>query len=133
MNSSFAVMIAAALIILGSCSHATDANGNDNGTIEKASSVISQSIAVKGGSSVTFTLRASWPNSCGQFSHADVGQAGSLYSIKIFGKQPADAVCAQVLSSFTTSLTIELPAPGAYRFRFWQSDTTNIDTTFVVK
>lgn len=118
------------------CSHAIDAPdslGPGPGYIEAASPALSQTIVKKGGSSVSFSVRASWGSSCGSFSRALVSLDGNVYTIKILGKQPKEAVCLTVMSSFTAPVTIELPSPGLYRYRFWQSDSTAIDTTFVTK
>jgi hypothetical protein len=134
MKTSFIVPIAATMMVLGSCSHTSDANVNNGSDyIERASSVISQTITAKGSSAVTFNVSGSWGSSCGTFSRAEIGRSGSEYTIKIFGKQPKSAVCLAVMSSFNAPLTIDLPSPGTYRFKFWQSDTANIDTTFTIK
>lgn len=134
MRTVMMMLFGAALLVLGSCSLVTSSQDKaDSEYMEAPSPVLSQNVATKGGASVTFMLKASWGSSCGSFSRAEVGRSGSEYTIKIYGRQLKSAVCLTVMSSYDVPLTIDLPSPGAYRFKFWQSDTSNIDTMFVIK
>jgi hypothetical protein len=109
-------------------------NGGDTvDYVERASPVEYVTITSKGGSQVTFMTHALWGNSCGVYSRPIVSSTGSEYSIMIMGKQRNDAVCLTVMTLFDAPVTVFLPSPGAYRFKFWRSDTTAIDTTFTVK
>ena len=108
--------------------------GNDGVEyVEHASPVEYIAITSKGGSQVTFMTHASWGNSCGSFSRAVISNSDSGYSIQIVGRQRKDAVCLAVMSVFTAPVTVFLPSPGAYRFKFWRSDAAYLDTTFTVK
>lgn len=125
----------AAALTLGACSNATEGEGGGSaaGYTERASPVITQQVVKKGGASVSFRLLAAWGNSCGTFSRAQIAIEGDIISVKVIGREPTDAVCEAVMSSFTAPVTVDLPKHGKYRFLFWQSDTSAIDTTFVIK
>jgi hypothetical protein len=134
MKTAHFVLIAALITALSACSHATDNGESGSGNyVEHASPVLYQTVVKKGGASVSFLLGASWGNSCGSFSRAEVTFDNSDVSVKVIGRQPKGAVCLDVMSSFTAPVTVALPKPGAYRFLFWQSDTSAIDTMFVIK
>ncbi len=118
-----------ATAILFGCSNSTD----EGDYIEWATPVVSQEVKSKTSSLVSFTARASWGSSCGGFSRAVVAKTDSVYSIKVFGRQPKNAVCLAVMISFEAPVTINIPSPGTYSFKFWRSDSTTIDTTFIVQ
>ncbi|MDE3057399.1 MAG: hypothetical protein KGJ59_05535 [Bacteroidota bacterium] len=123
---SFAAIFPAALLL--ACSNATD----QGGYTDWASPVVAQTVTAKTLSSVSFLAHAAWGNSCGRFSRAVVAKNGSVYSIKILGKQPKDAVCLAVVIAFEAPVTIGIFSPGTYTFKFWQSDSTTLDTPLTV-
>jgi len=86
----------------------------------------------RAGRTITFSVTCSWPDGCGRYSHFTARQQGNEYTVQIFGGRTAAAVCPAVVIHFIAPVEIKVPAPGAYDFHFWQSDTTSIDTSLVV-
>jgi len=133
----FAVLIStAAAALAAGCSRDGDDGGTapgDDQYTERVSPVESIRMASKGASRVTFTAYASWGSSCGSYSRAEVGTTDSAFTIKIYGKEPKNAVCLAVMTTFEAPVTVFLPSPGAYTFKFWRSDSTSLDTTFTIK
>ena len=109
-----------------SCSKSTD-----EGEIDWVSPVVNQTVTTKTSSSVAFITKASWGNSCGRFSRSVVTKSDSIYSIKIFGKQPNNSVCATVMITFDAPVAVNITSSGSYTFKFWKSDSTSIDTTLI--
>lgn len=91
--------------------------------------VLSVSVSSKSNSHVQFTAVASWHNGCGSFSHFTAVLKDSDFLITVFGKQPKDAFCTQAFIEFDAPVEITVPQSGTYRFSFWQSDSTSVDTT----
>ena len=99
--------------------------------IERPSPVVSQSVTSRTPTSVIFKATAVWGNSCGRFSSATVFQIDSTYYIRVFGQEPRDAVCLTVMTTFDGMIAMSGIIPRRYTFKFWQSDTTSLDTTIV--
>ena len=123
----YSSLLTALLII--NCSKPAD----DGDYIEWPSETTHQRITAKTSSSISFIAQAAWGNSCGSFSRSLIIKTDSTYVIKIFGKQPKSAICLAVMSSFDAPVTINIPSSGTYTFKFWQSDSTSIDTTLTIQ
>lgn len=83
------------------------------------------------GSGAGFIARVGWRNACGEFSHNVITRDGNTFTVTVIGKEyisPATA-CAQVETSFSAPVSVPLPGPGTYTFRFWRTDSTTLDTT----
>lgn len=111
------------------CSNSTD----EGEYIERASPAVTQTVASQSLSSIAFTVRATWGSSCGSFSRSEITKTGSIYSIKILGKEPKETTCLAVMTSFEAPVIIRIPSTGTYTFKFWQSDNTSKDTTMVIR
>lgn len=85
------------------------------------------------GRRITFSVTCSWPNGCGRYSHFTSDLAGNQYNVKIFGVQPRPAACTQEIIDFSAQVKITAPVSGIYEFHFWQSETTSLDTSFVIE
>lgn len=116
--------------VLG-CAQSNETNDN-NDMEEHLSSVVRQSVTAKTTSSVSFLTRASWGSSCGSFSRSEVVITDTIVLIKVYGKQPKDAVCLAVMITFEAPVTVNIPLARTYTFKLWQSDSSSIDTTFSV-
>lgn len=81
------------------------------------------------GSIVTAWVWASWPNGCGRYSHYEIFSADSVRVITVYGQQPEGAVCTQGFIKYLTGISVPNLPPGSYTFRFWQRDSTTVDTT----
>lgn len=72
---------------------------------------------------------ASWPNGCGRPSGNTIRQDGNTFYITMYGQQYSDEVCTQAFIRFTASAAIGGMSAGTYTFRFFQTDSTSLDTT----
>ena len=116
-----------ALTALLSCSTGTESEE----MIVQASPVFRVEVTQKSSNKITFLAKAGWPNGCGRFSHFESSQVGADYQIKVFGKQPREALCTQAGIQFDAPVDLTIGQPGTYTFRFWQSDFATLDTTIV--
>lgn len=122
------IPLTASLLFFLSCSLLND----QDEIVERPSAVVSQSVTTKSSSSVSFLTRASWGNSCGSFSRAEVNRVDTVVYIKIYGKEPKGATCLTVMITFEAPVTVSIPSTRTYTFKFWQSDSSSKDTTFAV-
>lgn len=97
--------------------------------IIRESPVLSVSVSSKTNDKVSFLTRASWHNGCGSFSHFTSTKTDTIFYITVFGKQPKDAVCTQAFIEFEAPVEISIEESGRFTFRFWESDTSTVDTT----
>ena len=79
--------------------------------------------------SVWIRVRGSWPNGCGTFSRMKSSQDGRSYRIKMYGEQPRGAFCTTNFVPVFGEWETTVPEAGTYTFRFWQTDSTTLDTT----
>jgi hypothetical protein len=121
------VQLAAPLVLIGALLSCTTATQSDEMVVEP-SPVVKVEITEKSASRIRFLAKASWPNGCGSFSHVETRQNASDYSIKVFGKQPRDAICPQVIITFDAPVDFSISQAGSFTFRFWQSDLATLDT-----
>jgi hypothetical protein len=81
---------------------------------------------------VDFIARAGWPNGCGQFARAEAQRTDSTVFITVYGIAERHALCTESPIEFDAPVTVQIPFPGAYTFKFWQWDTLSYDTTFTI-
>ena len=127
MKPAFQNVVLLTALFVSSC----DQGAQPEEFIELASGVVSQSVTAKTASSISFRALAGWGSSCGTFSRAEVTMADSIVFIKVFGKQPKKAFCAAVNTLFEAPVTITIPSPRTYTFKFWAGDSSK-DTTVAV-
>jgi len=89
-------------------------------------------VTSKSASAVSLVAKASWHNGCGYFNRADVVSQANSFLITIYGQQERDANCTQAFIEFDAPVNIQIPSAGTYTFRFWETDSTTLDTTFAV-
>jgi len=89
-------------------------------------------VTSKSASAVSLVAQASWHNGCGYFNRADVVSQANSFLITIYGQQERDANCTQAFIEFDAPVNIQIPSAGTYTFRFWETDSTTLDTTFAV-
>lgn len=117
------------LVILAGCLLSCEEPEKDY--IERRSPVGSFTVIDRSSSGVTFDAEAWWENSCGKFSRATVDRFDSVYVIQVFGREPNNSTCLAAMTPFHAGISLSGIVPGRYIFKFWRSDSTTIDTTFV--
>jgi len=124
-NIQFILLILLSSALFTSCQNSTDENKIVNGK----SPVLSISSLTKTTNKVSFVAKASWHNGCGSFSHFTSTKADSTFYITVYGKQPLNATCTMAFIEYNAPVEIVINGLGKYSFKFWQSDTTSVDTT----
>jgi hypothetical protein len=71
-----------------------------------------------------------WFPSHNEFATKNNGQ--DIY-VSVYAKRDKKAVCPQVISIIKPIVKYSVKTVGEYRFHFWKSDTTTMDTTIVVR
>jgi len=82
---------------------------------------------------IVFRLSSSLNTPCNEFSHSDIVQNYHDILVRFFQREEKDIHCTQVgVDTVITWGYIPLSA-GQYRFHFWQSDSTSLDTTVLIR
>jgi hypothetical protein len=115
------------LLLFTSCSDGVSIN-----SIKKIAPTIEVKDITSSNHTVSMTAIASWGNGCGSFSHYLVDKNEYDINITVYGEQPSNAICTDVMISFEAPINIVLADTGIYNFRFVQTDSTFLDTTFFV-
>ena len=112
-------------IILSSCSSFEDD--------EVRNPIPVDSILVNNISNLTadFTATIFCGSYCWKNTFFEKSVNGSNVYIKTFAVSDGSAVCPEVCVEVETPIIISLPTSGSYKFHFWKSDTSSIDTTIV--
>ena len=92
---------------------------------------IPESVAL--GEHIYFTSTCQTPNPCWRFSHMDMVERDFDVWVVVHAKEDPDCISIPVFGSTTVPKRMLLPARGTYRFRFWQTPFTTLDTTVVVR
>jgi hypothetical protein len=108
-------------------------NGNEpTEMIERGSPVTRVISTTIQNQTVTLTLESWWSNGCGRFVRHEQQVSGNTVSVKVIGNEPKGAICTQNIISLQSVLTVPNLRSGSYRFQFWKSDSTTLDTTIQV-
>ena len=124
-NYQFLLLVVLFSLCISACQNSTD----EGEIIIGKSPVVSISSTNKSGNNVSFIVKASWHNGCGSFSHFTSSQTDSTFYITVYGRQSKNAICTQAFIKYDAPVDITITGLGKYKFKFWQSDTTSVDTT----
>ena len=114
------------LIILSSCTIFEDDE------IKRQIPVDSISVNNISNLSVDFTASIFCGSLCWKNTYFEKKISGSDVFIKTFAISDGSSACPDVCVDYQTPIHISLLSAGSYTFHFWQSDTSNIDTTIIV-
>ncbi len=124
-NYQFLLFVLLFSLGISACQNLTD----EGEIVTGKSPVVTISSTNKSSNKVSFIVKASWYNGCGSFSHFTSSQTDSTFYITVYGRQPKNATCTQAFIVYDAPVDITITGLGKYRFKFWQSDTTSVDTT----
>ncbi len=82
---------------------------------------------------ISFRLSSAFNSPCEEYSHSDIKQDYHDISVKFCQRSEKGSRCSAVMVD-TEIIWGFLPlSTGEYRFHFWQSDSTGLDTTVLIR
>jgi len=84
------------------------------------------------GRSITIVVVFGVTSSGWVYSHTEQSRVGNTFSLRGFAT-PAQDASLPAMSVIEATVNVSVGTAGSYSFRFWQSDTTTLDTTFTVQ
>jgi len=120
-------LIAISLFLFNAC----DTNENDYSSIQPFGAAKIESISISG-NQVNVTTVYGTPTPCWYFYRNEITNDGNVFSSKVYGKDDGD-VCVQMTGSFPREEKILFPTNGVKTLRFWQNDSTYLDTTITIQ
>ncbi|MCF6271142.1 MAG: hypothetical protein L3J41_15625 [Melioribacteraceae bacterium] len=84
------------------------------------------------GNIVKITVTVTTPDPCWNYYKTNSSENNNQYIAKIFTQPTGANVCPTVLWSFSREETIYFSTNGEKVIKFWQNDSTYLDTTIVL-
>lgn len=81
--------------------------------------------------SAIFTVSCAIPTPCWEFHSYDVITSNNDYYITFYVKSTDQSVCPQYISSLNAYYNVDVNESGEYRFHFYKTDSSSIDTTIL--
>lgn len=122
-NIFFAALV---IFVFGSC----NTNENELVFIGPVSAVKIEKIQIDG-RQITITVAYGIPTPCWHFYTSESTNNETTFTTKTFAKSNGEP-CIQVLWSFKHDEKIIFPSAGEKNLRFWQNDSTYLDTTITL-
>ncbi len=82
---------------------------------------------------ITFTIESNLNDGCSLYSHATTIRDGYDVYIGLFQKRDSQLYCTDAIVRTTVICNYNPPAGGDYKFHFWRSDSTSLDTVVMVR
>jgi len=115
------------LLLMQGC----DTNEPDHTMIHPLTAVKIDGIQING-RQVTTTVTYMIGTPCWYYYKTESNNDDNAYTSKVFGKYDGE-VCIQVVSSLKHTEQIHFLTSGAKDLRFWQDDSTYLDTTITLQ
>jgi len=125
----YSIIVISFIFVFLSCQNLSDEKNEE--IITQKAPVLSFAVSSKSNNAISFKTKASWYNGCGRFSHFTSTKTDSTFYITVFGTQSKNAICTQAFIEFDAPVTVSISGRGNYTFKFWQTDSTSIDTTII--
>lgn len=73
-------------------------------------------------------VAGNYPNSCARISNVEQAVQGTIFNIALYTEQPADLMCAQMITPFTVNILLEVGglSPGDYSVNVNDSVSTTL-------
>ena len=81
---------------------------------------------------VIFTFHGQTPDPCHEHYFNDIVRNDSEILVSVYARREKRLICACVVTDIAWPIDVAVPWSGTYLFRFWQSDSTTVDTTLTV-
>lgn len=119
--------VAIFISFLNSC----DTNENDFSRIQPFAAAEIENIEING-KQVIVTAVYGTPTPCWYYYRTENTNNDVVFTSKVYGKDDGDP-CIQVLGSFKHDEKIIFSSSGEKTLRFWQNDSTYLDTTITIQ
>lgn len=108
-----------------------DTNENDLSRIFPVETVKVKNLSISG-KQITVTTVHETPTPCVYFYFNEVTNDGTVFTSKVYGKYDGEP-CLQVVSAFDYTEKFTFSSGGVKTLRFWQNDSTYLDTTITLQ
>lgn len=115
------------LILVQAC----DINEPDNSMISPLSAIKIDSVQIND-KQVTTTVTYSIGTPCWYYYKTESSTGNNDFTSKVFGKYDGEN-CVQVVSSLEHTEQVNFLTSGTKELRFWQNDSTYLDTTITIQ
>ena len=106
-------------------------NESDHSMISPLSATKIDSIQING-KQVTTTVTYLIGTPCWYFYKAENNNVNDVFTSRVYGKYDGE-ICVQVVSSLKHTEKINFTTSGTKNLRFWQNDSTYLDTLIVIQ
>ena len=110
---------------------ACNANEPDNSMISPLTAITIDSLQING-KQVTAIVTYMIGTPCWNYYKTESSKDDNVFTSKVFGKYNGE-VCIQVVSSLKHTQQVTFLTAGSKDLRFWQNDSTYLDTTVVIQ
>jgi len=125
MKYLFFIMVP--LILMQAC----NTNEPDHSMISPLKAIKIDSVQIKG-KQVTTTVTYLIGTPCWYYYKIESSNNDNVYASKVFGKYDGE-ICVQVVSSLKHTEQVNFLTSGTKDLRFWQNDSTYLDTTITLQ
>ncbi len=125
MKSLF--LIAISILLFNSC----NVSENDHSEIRSLGAASIDKILING-NEVKVTTTYYTPNPCWYYYKTESQNFRDTFISKVFGKYDGE-MCIQMLGSFNHEETVLFTGSGNKTLKFWQNDSTYLDTTITIQ
>lgn len=119
------------ITILFSLFYSCDTNETDNSMIQPFGAAKIDSIQING-NQVKVTTSYGTPTPCWYYYKTESENFRDSFISKVFGKYDGQP-CIEVTGSFSHEETVLFSGSGNKTLRFWQNDSTYLDTTITIQ
>lgn len=80
-----------------------------------------------------FQIKSAFNSGCSEFSHVESASENNYRFVKFYQKRERDRYCTTEMVDTEIIWIADGLSPGQYKFHFWRSDSTSLDTTIVLQ
>lgn len=123
----YLILIAFSFLIFNGC----DIDENDYSQVNPVGANKIESIQING-NQVKVSTSYGTPTPCWYYLKSEIQKYGDTFTSKVFAKDDG-GICIQVTGSFIHEETFIFSGSGDKTLRFWQNDSSYLDTTITIQ
>ena len=81
---------------------------------------------------VTFTFHSQLPDPCYEHYRTHIEHRDAEVLVTVYARRDGSLICPCVVEDISWPIDVSVPSVGTYLFRFWETDSTTVDTTLYV-